>query len=241
MRTHAGRLSQSLALLLVLMNVAEAVRTYPNYLAYFNPLAGPADQRWRHLVDSSLDWGQELPSLSDWLKEHQRPEERVFLSYFGVDDPRDKGIQATSLAPYASLWTAPRLARLTPGLYCISATMLQDSYSPLNGPWTPLHEKTFQILSRHFESHPDDFASPDAYVLLKGNADENRRWLFERTRFARLAAYLRVRRPDAVINSAMLIYRLDSEEVSLATDSSTETWVKMIEQAFLQKGLTVGP
>jgi hypothetical protein len=235
LRPSAGKLSQTLAAALIVLQAAESIRAYPNYLAYFNPLAGSTDQRWRHLVDSSLDWGQELPSLAAWLKSHQREDEPVFLSYFGVADPRREGLNAIQFAPYSSQWSTPRLARLTPGLYCISATLLQDSYSPLNGPWTSKFENTFLSLSRYFEAHPKEFSAPHAYAFFAGTKDENRRWLFERARFARLVTYLKIRQPDAVINSAMLIYRLDADEVSLATDASTEKWIKMIERAFLQK------
>jgi hypothetical protein len=36
-------------------------------------------------VDSSLDWGQDLPGLREWLSENDllnNPREPVFLSYF---------------------------------------------------------------------------------------------------------------------------------------------------------------
>ena len=52
----------SVALLLV-WHLGDAVSGfYPNYLAYFSPVAGwyPA-QGYKRLVDSSLDWGMDLP------------------------------------------------------------------------------------------------------------------------------------------------------------------------------------
>lgn len=231
LRPSARKLSRTLAAALIVLQATESIRAYPNYLAYFNPLAGAADQRWRHLVDSSLDWGQELPSLATWLKSNQREDEPVFLSYFGVADPRREGINAIQFAPYSSQWNAPRLAHLKPGLYCISATLLQDSYSPLNGPWSSKLENTFVSLSRYFTAHPEEFSAPHAYVFFNGTFDEKRRWLFERARFARLTQYLRVRKPDAVINSGILIYRLDEREVSLAINAPLQTWHRLIEEA----------
>jgi hypothetical protein len=228
------KFSYALAIGLVLLNSVETIRAYPNYLAYFNPMAGPADQRWRHLVDSSLDWGQELPALAEWLRENRHPGEPVYLSYFGIGDPRHEGIEANSLAPYAYLWSLPQLARLQPGLYCISATQLQDQYSPFCGPWTRELEMSFQSLAAYFSTHSDEFEKPDSLGLLQGMPDENRRWLFERIRYARLVTYLRLRPAEATLNASMLIYRLDAREVSLAVDASTQTWVRMIEKKSLE-------
>ena len=232
-RPSAGKLCRIFAVILVLAQAVEAITARPNYLAYFNPAAGSADQRWRHLVDSSLDWGQELPALTKWLAANRRPSEPVFLSYFGVDDPRRAGMgDVIQFAPYSSFWRKPFLATLKPGLYCVSATMIQDTYSSLNGPWTLKLENTFKAVGAHFAQHPEEFDSPHSHTLMRGTSDEKRRWLFERVRFARLAQYLRVRRPDAVINSAILVYRLDQREVSLAVDAPTFVFQQMIEKAF---------
>ena len=58
---------------------------YPNYLAYFNSLAGGPDKAYHHLVDSSLDWGQDLPGLKAYLDEQEKEKagREVFISYFG--------------------------------------------------------------------------------------------------------------------------------------------------------------
>ena len=231
LRAGTKKFSRLFASSLLLLTAAETATAYPNYLAYFNPLAGSADQRWRHLVDSSLDWGQELPALSDWLRKNQRGDEPIFLTYFGSGDPRHEGIKAIQLAPYSSLWNDLRLAPLKPGLYCISATILQDTYSPLNGHWTQPLENTFWLLASYFRDHPEEFMNAGARLVRNGTPDQHRRWLFERARFARLASYLRIRKPDAVINSGMLVYRLNAEEVAIAIDASTPEMVSLIEKA----------
>ena len=41
---------------------------------------------FRHLVDSSLDWGQDLPALKQYLDRHP-PQGPVYLSYFGNASP----------------------------------------------------------------------------------------------------------------------------------------------------------
>lgn len=235
-RPSAGTLCRIFAAVLVLTQAVEALAARPNYLAYFNLTAGSPDQRWHHLVDSSLDWGQELPALSRWLETNRKPDEPVFLSYFGVDDPRRENMaDVIQFAPYSSFWRKPFLVSLKPGLYCVSATLIQDTYSSLNGPWTLKLENTFKTIGAHFAEHPEEFDSTRSYTLMRGTLDDNRRWLFERVRFARLAQYLRVRRPDAVVNSAVLIYRLDEREVSLAVDAPTSVFLELIEEAYRKR------
>jgi hypothetical protein len=68
---------------------------YPHYLAYFNGIVTPA-KAYRHLVDSSLDWGQDLPGLKRYLDAHSS-EGSNYFSYFGTASPAYYGISATSL------------------------------------------------------------------------------------------------------------------------------------------------
>ena len=60
------------------------------YLAYFNTLAGGPDGGHRVLLDSNLDWGQDLPRLAAWMK--REGTSRVALAYDGADDPDRLGI-----------------------------------------------------------------------------------------------------------------------------------------------------
>ncbi len=74
--------------------VASSLWFYPHSLSYFNELAGGPAGGHNHLVDSNIDWGQDLLFLRDWLKEH--PEARPLrLAYFGTSDPRLAGIDFT--------------------------------------------------------------------------------------------------------------------------------------------------
>lgn len=67
----------------------------PRYLEYFNELAGGSANGHRWLIDSNLDWGQDLVRLSDYLRErHLRS---VHLAYFGRVDPRVYGIEFTPI------------------------------------------------------------------------------------------------------------------------------------------------
>ena len=71
---------------------------FPNYLAYFNGLVAPR-RAYRHLVDSSLDWGQDLPALARALERRPRHEAQ-FLAYFGTASPLGHGIRARQIYSY---------------------------------------------------------------------------------------------------------------------------------------------
>src|ERR1700730_6605792 len=76
--------------ILLLRQIGESVASWPNYLAYFNRIAGGSSCGYQHLVDSSLDWGQDLPSLKAWIDSHPGITDGnpLYLAYFGSVDPR---------------------------------------------------------------------------------------------------------------------------------------------------------
>ena len=64
---------------------------YPDYLAYFNRFAGgPADGH-RYLLDSNLDWGQDVIKLKRYMDAHGI--EFVQVAYFGMADLNHYGIR----------------------------------------------------------------------------------------------------------------------------------------------------
>ncbi len=215
-------------------DVVESWRIRPHYLAYFNQLAGGPANGWRHLVDSSLDWGQDLPGLADWLKENNSPPNRapVYLAYFGTGAPKYEGINATMLPTVPEVgparnrpWTG-----LGPGLYCLSATMLQHAYSSVRGDWTPALEQEYQALRANeqlFLASGPNGPSPAGFSVEKWRAIWKR---YEILRFARLCHYLRARPSDAMIGYSILIYRLDADEVDVALNRNYSALLDAIEK-----------
>ena len=63
----------------------------PHFLPYFNEAAGGMKGGDRFLVDSNIDWGQDLGRLADWLKA-RRVAAPIDLLYFGHVDPALYGI-----------------------------------------------------------------------------------------------------------------------------------------------------
>ncbi|TXT20514.1 MAG: hypothetical protein FD138_4209 [Planctomycetota bacterium] len=67
-------------------------RSHPEYLAYFNEFAGGIEGGRFHLLDSNLDWGQDLHELKRFVAEH--PEvESLSLAYFGTLPPESLGVR----------------------------------------------------------------------------------------------------------------------------------------------------
>ncbi len=83
----------------------------PYHLAYFNELAGGNDRARRLLLDSNLDWGQDLGRLKEYMD--ARGLSKICLGYFGHVDPKVYGIDYT-IAPVVP----------TPGLCAVSANFL---------------------------------------------------------------------------------------------------------------------
>jgi hypothetical protein len=61
------------------------LRVHPSYLAYFNEAAGGPDGGWIYVLDSNLDWGQDLKRLARFVE--QRDIAEIHLDYFGSADP----------------------------------------------------------------------------------------------------------------------------------------------------------
>ncbi|MCG3205142.1 MAG: hypothetical protein KCHDKBKB_01860 [Elusimicrobia bacterium] len=55
---------------------------FPNWLTYFNQTVGGPSQGYKWLVDCNLDWGQNMPQLRSYLKNHGNPE--VIVACFGT-------------------------------------------------------------------------------------------------------------------------------------------------------------
>jgi 4-amino-4-deoxy-L-arabinose transferase-like glycosyltransferase len=67
-----------------------SVRYHPHHLAYFNELAGGPLGGREHLLDSNLDWGQDLGGLKEFLDSRKISE--IGLAYFGTVPPSSLGI-----------------------------------------------------------------------------------------------------------------------------------------------------
>jgi dolichyl-phosphate-mannose-protein mannosyltransferase len=100
--------------------LASCLLTFPNYLPYFNELiAGPRNGH-KFLIDSNLDWGQDLKGLKMWMD--QNHVSRVRFLYFGTMSPEDYGIDASYEA--GNWFTQDTSDEGQPEFVVISATLL---------------------------------------------------------------------------------------------------------------------
>jgi hypothetical protein len=206
---------------LVLSSVVSPIAVFPHYLAYFSPLAGGPKEGYKHLVDSSLDWGMDLPGLKAWVDRHNPGGELpVFLAYFGVSSPDYYHLKCFRL-PSRPEWRDGRSFPLGPGIYAISATLLQGVGTRAPGPWNQVYERAWWRSLAAINHYDETLKDPAAHAALLAKIPQSA-WdaeytRFEQLRFARLCAWLRHHRPpDDNIGYSILIWRLTKEEVFAA-------------------------
>ena len=123
-----------LASLLALL-VYESAGIHPHYLAFFNFAAGGPRNGPRYLLDSNIDWGQDVKKLKRYMDAHGIPQ--VCISYFGNADLVYYGVGQAYL-PMTREIQAGRTPDCT--VAAVSVTVLHDLYvEPGNNAW--LREK----------------------------------------------------------------------------------------------------
>ncbi len=214
-----ARALAAIAGIALLAQVATSLRARPDYLPYFNPLAGGTENGYRYFVDSSLDWGQDLPRLKAWLAA-RADRDPVFLSYFGSGSPRYYGIEATRIGDtYFDFSGAERqlVPSLRGGWFVISATMWQRVYTHVRGPWTAAYEARYQQLRPWIRQLNATLTAPahdpEGRVLTTTELSE---LLidFEHLRFGRICYFLRDRQPDARIGASLFAFHLTDGELN---------------------------
>ncbi len=215
-------LTRIITVALLLWFAGEAVVLYPNYLAYFSPLVGGPAQGYQHLIDSSLDWGMDLPGLQHWLAQ-KNPGDVVplYLAYFGTDSPGYYGIKCNAL-PWYPDWRPHIPFGYGPGFYAISATLYESVYTLTFGPWNTKFEQKYQLCLKEMAAYEQAEKNPALTEQLlqmhpQSYWDDEFGW-FERLRFARLTAWLRHHKPDpdANVGYTILIWRLNLADLRAA-------------------------
>jgi hypothetical protein len=79
------------AAMLAMLQIAECASIHPDYLAFFNAPAGGPGRGAEYLVDSNIDWGQDLKKLARWLNVHGKKQANLY--YFGNAIPAYYGIK----------------------------------------------------------------------------------------------------------------------------------------------------
>lgn len=134
---------------LLMAQAASTLSIHPDYLAYSSMWAGGRDAAHRVLVDSSLDWGQGLLELRDFMD--AEGVEQVALSYFGSAPPEAYGIVYTPLPSFFRLEGGEDSAqRPAPRFTVISATHLHGLYLGGADPFASYRDRVpYRVLGHH--------------------------------------------------------------------------------------------
>jgi hypothetical protein len=123
--------------LLVGSSVISSVAVYPHSLAYFNEAAGGPANGEAHLIDSNLDWGQDLTRLKKWFDDH--PDTRpLYLTYTNFVDYRVSGLPQLPPMPVTP-------DQLTPGFYAADIQSLYEGGLGYLRPLTPVARVGYSI------------------------------------------------------------------------------------------------
>jgi hypothetical protein len=169
----------------------------PHYLAYFNWASGGPDRSPARLIDSNLDWGQDLIALQKWWKK-TIPGQPIGLAYFGQINPsifKLRGEEFDWFLPPARPGTIRAMAdkpnpllvgpakKLTPGYYAVSATLVHGL------PW------------RLYDPAPPEVV-PGAWGPAWNASEVDAFW------------YFRKFEPITRIGHSMYVYRLSADDVA---------------------------
>jgi len=102
---------KTLLVFTIVFYIVSSLFIYPHYLAYFNEFITP-EQGHNYLLDSNIDWGQDLKGLGVWTKENNI--DNITMAYFGLDYRDYRGITWNELK-----------CRPTSGLIAISVNRLK--------------------------------------------------------------------------------------------------------------------
>ena len=224
--------------ILLALHTADVATRWPSSLAYFNQVV-PRGREYQWLVDSNLDWGQDLLRLRTWLEKNASGRQHVYIDFFGSGLPEQTLPQAEVLALAPATGTPQNLQ---PGLYCVSATSLQAVYERPAAWWCNRYEQTYQRAREYVRQSaalrgqsapaaaategdpgvlgPDTMQPVDLALAGLGGATPHDLavYAFNVLQSARLRAYLRHRPPDGSVGGSILIFSLSEADLRAALD-----------------------
>ncbi|MDD5687142.1 MAG: glycosyltransferase family 39 protein [Elusimicrobia bacterium] len=113
-------------LFLCLWYLYSAVRIFPHHLAYFNEFIGGPKNGWKYVVESNLDWGQDLKGLKKYI-DKVKPANLVEC-YFGQGDSMYYGLKGQHILTPVCSPEVDYVNKKGQNLLAVSATYLQGLY-----------------------------------------------------------------------------------------------------------------
>ncbi len=74
-----------LIVILSIWYILSAVLIFPHHISYFNELAGGPNKGHKYLIDSNIDYGQDLKNLKEYIDKNNI--KNINLAYWGTDSP----------------------------------------------------------------------------------------------------------------------------------------------------------
>jgi hypothetical protein len=129
-----NRVGQVVLTLLLGWQVWAAVSSFPNYIPYFNEVAGGPSAGPNLLDDSNVDWGQNLKQAGEYVQQRSI-EHPVYSPISSFDNPRHYGLNSDAHPPGEFISKTP-----PPGTYIISGHNLawMKSVDPAWNRYTPV-------------------------------------------------------------------------------------------------------
>lgn len=125
-----SRAGNSVLAVLATSSIISLALIYPHHLTYFNLLAGGPQQGYRHLLGSSLDWGQDLIELSRQLKSQEFQNMRIILVLPARCSPESLGLFPENVSIVQSLDDA----KFPPNTLVIRSRYLAPTLESSSGP-----------------------------------------------------------------------------------------------------------
>lgn len=107
---------------LLCIAVLAPLRFHPHHLGYFNEWTGGTEGGRTRLLDSNIDWGQDLDALVAYVE--QQPMPGLRLAYFGTVPPNRAGLS----------YQLPPVREPEPGWYAASVNFVEGRPTPIRHP-----------------------------------------------------------------------------------------------------------
>lgn len=110
--------------------IGTSLSVYPHSLSYFNEWAGGPKNGPSHLLNSNIDWGQDLLFLERWLQDERTlSEPAVYLAFYNYYNPFDLEIEGIKPWPFRRDDSGE--PQVPEGLYAVSVNLLYESPWPV--------------------------------------------------------------------------------------------------------------
>jgi 4-amino-4-deoxy-L-arabinose transferase-like glycosyltransferase len=150
-----------------------SLRVHPHSMSYFNELAGGAERGPEYLVDSNVDWGQDLLLLRRWIAEH--PEAAAIgVAYVGPIDPSLAGVHHDYVPVNAAdLAASTDRIGVQPGYFAASVNLVRGIRFGIRDRNGRLHKVGADDYRRLIDIAPVDRAgySISIFLLTQEQAD----------------------------------------------------------------------